>query len=50
MDSRFDQVDQRFERVDGRFDVLDQRMREDKGELLGRLDVLAARITRLEAS
>jgi hypothetical protein len=36
--------------VDQRFDRLDQRMREDKAELLARLDVLAERLTRLEAS
>jgi hypothetical protein len=50
VDQQFDRVDQRFERVDQRFDRLDQRMREDKAELLARLDVLAERLTRLEAS
>ena len=50
VDERFAQVDQRFDQVDKRFDAVDQRMRDDKAELLGRLDVLAERITRLEAS
>lgn len=50
VDKRFDAVDQRFDQVDKRFDAVDQRMRDDKAELLGRLDVLAERITRLEAS
>ena len=36
--------------MDGRFDALEQRMRTDKDELLGRMDVLAERVTRLEAS
>jgi hypothetical protein len=48
MDQRFERVDQRFERVDQRFDGVEARMREDKAELLGRMDVLAERITRLE--
>jgi chromosome segregation ATPase len=46
---RFDQVERRFDQVERRFDSLEQRLREDKAELLGRLDVLAERITRLEA-
>ena len=50
MDARFDRVDEQFDRVDERFDRVDQRMRTDKDELLGRLDVLAERVTRLEAS
>ena len=50
VDQRFEQVDQRFVQVDGRFDALEQRMRTDKAALLGRMDVLAARVTRLEAS
>lgn len=50
VDERFDRVDQRFDQVNQRFDAMDQRMRDDKVELLGRLDVLAERITRLEAS
>jgi hypothetical protein len=48
MDQRCERVDQRFERVDQRFDGVEARMREDKAELLGRMDVLAERITRLE--
>jgi len=50
MDRLSDRVDQRFERVDQRFDTVDQRMREDKVDLLGRMDVLAERISHLEAS
>ena len=50
VDTHFERVDERFDRVDERFDAMDQRMRDDKVELLGRLDVLAERITRLEAS
>jgi len=49
MDQRFDQVDQRFDQVDQRFGTLEMRMRDDKAELLGRMDVLAERISRLEA-
>jgi len=49
MDQRFDQVDQRFDQVDQRFDQVEMRMRDDKAELLGRMDVLAERISRLEA-
>jgi len=48
-DGRFDQIDKRFLRVDERFDQIENRMREDKVEILERLDVLADRITRLEA-
>ncbi len=50
IDRLSDRVNQRFERVDQRFDALDQRMSEDKTELLGRMDVLAERISHLEAS
>jgi hypothetical protein len=48
IDRLTDRMDQRFERVDQRFDGVEARMREDKAELLGRMDVLAERITRLE--
>ena len=50
VDHRFERVDQRFEQLSRRFDVVDQRMREDKVELLGRMDLLAERITRLETA
>ena len=45
-----DRIDRLSDRVDQRFDAVDQRMREDKTELLGRMDVLAERISHLEAS
>jgi hypothetical protein len=48
MDQLFERVDPLSERVDQRFDGVEARMREDKAELLGRMDVLAERITRLE--
>jgi hypothetical protein len=50
VDQRFERIDQRFERIDQRFEVMELRRREDKAEVLDRLDVLAERITRLEAS
>jgi predicted PurR-regulated permease PerM len=49
IDRLADRVERRFDQVERRFDSLEQRLREDKAELLGRLDVLAERITRLEA-
>ena len=49
IDRLADRMDARFEQVDTRFERLEDRMREDKGELLGRMDVLAERITRLES-
>jgi hypothetical protein len=41
-------IDRLTDRMDQRFDGVEARMREDKAELLGRMDVLAERITRLE--
>jgi hypothetical protein len=41
-------IDRITDRMDQRFDGVEARMREDKAELLGRMDVLAERITRLE--
>lgn len=49
IDRLSDRIDQRFERVDQRFDGVEARLRDDKGELLGRLDVIAERVIRLEA-
>jgi len=45
-----DRIDRKFEQVDQRFEAMETRRREDKAEVLDRLDVLAERITRLEAS
>lgn len=48
IDRLADRMDGRFGRVDERFERIETRMREDKAEILERLDVLADRITRLE--
>jgi hypothetical protein len=48
-DQRFEAIDRRFDGVDRRLDAIELRQREDKAEILGRLDVLAERVIALEA-
>ena len=49
VDARLDRFDARFEQVERRLARLDEHRRQDKAEILERLDVVAERLTRLEA-
>lgn len=49
IDQRFADIDQRFARLEARLDRIEDRMRADKAEILERIDLLAERVTRLEA-
>lgn len=50
IDRLSDRMERLTDRIGRRFDTVDLRMREDKVELLGRMDVLAERIAHLESS
>ena len=50
IDRRFEQIDRRFEQIDRRFEQIEQRIEQQGAEHARRMDLLDARIERLETS